>query len=324
MKYIIGAYATAPSLADNDKLNEHKFYEKLIESIPEIRGLEIPFWGKEIHQFGSDFLLDIIDKNWENVLTCIPGSMSKLANNPKFGLASDDENGRAEAIAMHKKANQALHKMNEYYERQSVIAVQIATAPSTPVEYVSSSADSLLKSMEEILSWDWEGSKIVIEHCDTAVDNIPFEKGFLTIEDEIKTLIELQGMHNVGITINWARSAIEGRDTSKPLEHIELALKSNILSGLMFSGVSDNDIQYGSWKDTHMPFSKNKDVQFFEENSLLTQEEISNTLNLVDLDSVDYLGVKLLSMPIDRSTIDRRVGLNSDAVSILNKILGFR
>ena len=111
MKYIIGAYATAPSLADNDKLNEHKFYEKLIESIPEIRGLEIPFWGKEIHQFGSDFLLDIIDKNWDNVLSCIPGSMSKLANNPKFGLASDDENGRAEAVAMHKKVNQVLHKM---------------------------------------------------------------------------------------------------------------------------------------------------------------------------------------------------------------------
>jgi len=209
MKYIIGAYATAPSLADNDKLNEHKFYEKLIESIPEIRGLEIPFWGKEIHQFGSDFLLDIIDKNWENVLTCIPGSMSKLAKNPKFGLASDDENGRAEAIAMHKRANQVLHKMNAYYGRQSAIAVQIATAPSTPVKYVSSSTDSLLKSMEEILSWDWEGAKIVIEHCDTAVDNIPFEKGFLTIEDEIKTLIELQDMHNVGITINWARSAKE-------------------------------------------------------------------------------------------------------------------
>ena len=318
MKYIIGAYATAPSLADNDKSNEHKFYEKLIESIPEIRGLEVPFWGKEIHQFGSDFLLDIIDKNWENVLSCIPGSMSKLANNPKFGLASDDENGRAEAIAMHKKANQALHKMNEYYERQSVIAVQIATAPSTPVEYVSSSADSLLKSMEEILSWDWEGSKIVIEHCDTAVDNIPFEKGFLTIEDEIKTLIELQDMHNVGITINWARSAIEGRNISKPLEHIEMALKNNILSGLIFSGVSDNDIQYGSWKDTHMPFAQSFDVKFYEENSFLTYENIINTLKSLNVNDLDYLGIKLLSMPIESATIERRIGINYDAVSILN------
>ena len=318
MKYIIGAYATAPSLADNDKLNEHKFYEKLIESIPEIRGLEIPFWGKEIHQFGSDFLLDIIDKNWDNVLSCIPGSMSKLAKNPKFGLASDDENGRAEAIAMHKRANQVLHKMNAYYGRQSAIAVQIATAPSTPVKYVSSSTDSLLKSMEEILSWDWEGAKIVIEHCDTAVDNIPFEKGFLTIEDEIKTLIELQDMHNVGITINWARSAIEGRNISKPLEHIEMALKNNILSGLIFSGVSDNDIQYGSWKDTHMPFAQSFDVKFYEENSFLTYENIINTLKSLNVNDLDYLGIKLLSMPIESATIERRIGINYDAVSILN------
>ena len=318
MKYIVGAYATAPSLGSEDKILERSFYEQLIESIPEIRGLEIPFFGKEIHQFGSDFLLDIIDKNWENVLSCIPGSMSKLANNPKFGLASDDENGRAEAIAMHKKANQALHKMNEYYERQSVIAVQIATAPSTPVEYVSSSADSLLKSMEEILSWDWEGSKIVIEHCDTAVDNIPFEKGFLTIEDEIKTLIELQDMHNVGITINWARSAIEGRNISKPLEHIEMALKNNILSGLIFSGVSDNDIQYGSWKDTHMPFAQSFDVKFYEENSFLTYENIINTLKSLNVNDLDYLGIKLLSMPIESATIERRIGINYDAVSILN------
>mgnify|MGYP006423456619 FL=1 len=318
MKYIVGAYATAPSLGSEDKILERSFYEQLIESIPEIRGLEIPFFGKEIHQFGSDFLLDIIDKNWENVLSCIPGSMSKLANNPKFGLASDDENGRAEAIAMHKKANQALHKMNEYYERQSVIAVQIATAPSTPVEYVSSSADSLLKSMEEILSWDWEGAKIVIEHCDTAVDNIPFEKGFLTIEDEIKTLIELQDMHNVGITINWARSAIEGRNISKPLEHIEMALKNNILSGLIFSGVSDNDIQYGSWKDTHMPFAQSFDVKFYEENSFLTYENIINTLKSLNVNDLDYLGIKLLSMPIESATIERRIGINYDAVSILN------
>jgi len=319
MKYIVGAYATAPSLGNNnDKSIEHKFYEKLIESIPEIRGLEVPFWGKEIHQFGSDFLLDIIDKNWDNVLSCIPGSMSKLANNPKFGLASDDENGRAEAIAMHKKANQALHKMNEYYERQSVIAVQIATAPSTPVEYVSSSADSLLKSMEEILSWDWEGAKIVIEHCDTAVDNTPFEKGFLTIEDEIKTLIELQGMHNVGITINWARSAIEGRDTSKPLEHIELALKSNILSGLMFSGVSDNDNRYGNWKDMHMPFAQSFNTKFYEKKSLLTHENIIKTLKLLNVNDLDYLGVKLLSIPIGGSSLKRRVGVNKDAIKILN------
>jgi hypothetical protein len=318
MKYIVGAYATAPSLVSENRNSEQEFYRKLIIDIPEIRGLEIPFWGEEVHRFGSDFLLDIINPNWENVLSCIPGTMSKLAKNPKFGLASDDENGRVEAIAMHKRANQVLHKMNERYGRQSVIAVQIATAPSTPVEYVSSSTDSLLKSMEEILSWDWGGAKIVIEHCDAAVGNTPFEKGFLTIEDEVKTLTELQDLHDVGMTINWARSAIEGRNTSKPIEHITLALKNNILSGLMFSGVSDNDGQYGNWKDTHMPFAQSFDVEFYEENSFLTSENIINTLKSLNVNDLDYLGIKLLSMPIESATIERRIGINYDAISILN------
>jgi hypothetical protein len=321
MKYIIGAYAAAPSLGVDDKSVEYEFYENLIESISEIRGLEIPFWGEEIHRFGSDFLLDIIQPSWENVLSCIPGTMSNLAKNPKFGLASDDENGRVEAIAMHKRANQVLHKMNECYGRQSVIAVQIATAPSTPVEFVSSSTDSLLKSMEEILSWDWEGAKIVIEHCDTSIIAQPFEKGFFTLDDEIKALSKLSTSNNLGITINWARSAIEGRSSNKPIEHLKLVLKHNMLSGLIFSGVSDKDERYGPWRDTHMPFARSFDVEFYEESSLLTLDNVTRSLNCVEVERLDYLGIKLLSMPIDSSSIDRRVGINRDAISILNQIL---
>jgi hypothetical protein len=222
---------------------------------------------------------------------------------------------------MHKKANQVLHKMNECYGRQSVIAVQIATAPSTPIEYVSSSADSLLKSMEEILSWDWQGAKIVIEHCDAAVDNTPFEKGFLTIEDEIKTLIELQSMHNVGMTINWARSAIESKSIETPVKHIQLALDSNILSGLMFSGVSDDDHQYGRWKDMHMPFSQYEHSKYYEKKSLLNYSSIATCIKCVSLKKIDYLGIKLLSMPIETTSINRRVGVNKDAIKILESII---
>ena len=52
----------------------------------------------------------------------------------------------------------------------------------------------------------------------------------------------------------------------------------------------------------------------------ILQEEISNTLSIVDLDSIDYLGVKLLSMPINNSKLNRRVGINRDAITILNQI----
>ena len=228
MQYIIGAYATAPSLGIENKLVEKEFYDKLIESIPELRGLEIPFWGKEIHSYGSNFLIDIVNPNWDNVLTCIPGTMLSLKKNPKFGLASDDNNGRIEALNMHKIANQKIKDINNKFGRKSFIAIQIASAPSNSKEGVRSSIDSFFISLDEILSWDWGGAKIVIEHCDTFIKNQSFEKGFLTLDDEIKILSSFNENYEVGITINWARSAIEGKSSNKPIEHLEKVIKNNM------------------------------------------------------------------------------------------------
>ncbi len=321
MKYIIGAYATAPSLNSNDKSLESSFYNKLIKSIPQIEGLELPFFGSSIHQFGSDFLLKFIKPEWNNVLTCIPGVMANLSKNPHFGIASDNNHGRVDAVDMYKRANQFVHKINDIYGKQSIIAVQLSTAPSTPFKGVSSSKKSLVKSMNEILNLDWQGAKIVIEHVDSSCNNLAFEKGFLTLKNEIEVLSTFSDIYDVGITINWARSAIEGKDIYMPLEHIKLAIKSNLLRGLIFSGVSDNDKNYGCWKDMHMPFAKSYDVKYFEENSLLTHENISKTLKLVDLNALDYLGIKLLSMPLNTFDIDRRVGVNKDAIFILESII---
>ena len=146
-------------------------------------------------------------------------------------------------------------------------------------------------------------------------------QSFLTLKNEIEVLSIFSDIYDVGITINWARSAIEGKDIYMPLEHIKLAIKSNLLSGLIFSGVSDNDKNYGSWKDTHMPIAQSYNVDYYEKNSLLTHENISNALNLLDLNSLDYLGIKLLSMPVENSQIERRVGLNRDAIFILEEII---
>jgi len=319
MKYIIGAYATAPSLAINDKSLEIKFYDKLTDAIPQIKGLEIPFFGEEIHQFGSNFLLDIINPSWDNVLTCIPGTMSYLSKQPSFGLASNNKEGRGAAIDMYKRANKILRKMNDKYGKRSVISVQIITSPSIGKKNVSSSIDSFLQSLDEIMSWDWEGAKIVIEHCDRFIPNQSFEKGFMSIEDEVKALLMISSTYDIGITINWARSAIEGRSPNMPIEHLEIASKNNLLSGLIFSGTSNNDDFYGEWKDTHMPFAQSYNSEYYENNSLLTLDNIKQTLACIDIKKLDYLGVKLLSMPIDRPDIDRRVGVNLDAISILNQ-----
>ena len=321
MKYIIGAYATAPSLAISDKALEKKFYEKLIDSIPQIRGLEIPFWGEEIHQFGSSFLLDIINPKWENVLTCIPGTMSYLAKEPSFGLASDNSKGRKNAIAMYKRVNDMLKKINDKYGSKSIITVQIVTAPSVGKTGVRSSIESFMKSLDQIMSWDWDGARIVVEHCDSFSPQQPFEKGFLSIEDEIKGILKISNQYDIGLTINWARSVIEGRSVNTPIQHLKLASSNSILSGLIFSGVSNSDLLYGEWRDTHMPFAKSYNSKYYEEKSLLTEENIKQTLACIALEELDYIGIKLLSMPIEKSDIKRRVGINLDAISILEKIL---
>jgi hypothetical protein len=321
LKYIVGAYATAPSLGvKGNKELETQYYEQ-IQSIAHMRGLEIPFWGEELHWFGSDFLLDLIRPDWENVLSCIAGTMDGLSKNAKFGIASDDEQGRQDAVAMHKRANQLLHKMNDRYGCQSIIAAAFATGPTIPFEGVSSSKESLLSSMEEILSWDWGGAKIVIEHCDVTRQGEPLVKGFQKLDQEIEVLQILARDHEVGILINWGRSAIEGRSSQTPVEHLKMANEHNLLSGLIFSGTSSADELYGSWNDNHMPFAQAFDVKHFEENSLLTTETIQKSLAAVDLEKLDYIGVKLLCMPLDSHDIKRRIGLNEDAIFILNQII---
>jgi hypothetical protein len=320
MKYLIGAYATAPSLALDDIELEREFYEQLIQSIPDIQGFEIPFWGEEVHRFGAEFLLEFVRPEWDHVLTCVPGSVKGLEKNPSFGLASDSSLGRSEALRMHERANQMVRKINMHSKRPSVLAVHIATAPSVPVDGVSSSVDSLMLSMGEILSWDWMGARIVIEHCDSYSGDHPFEKGFMSLDDEILVLKLLPDNFKIGMAINWARSAIEGRGSSTVIDHIKLARENNLLSGLIFSGVSGKDDSYGVWKDSHMPFEKSYGIKHFQEGSLLSKSNIRTTFEALDLQKFDYIGVKLLSMPIDGSSIERRVGVNRDAIAVLKHI----
>lgn len=321
MKYIIGAYATAPSLRTDDKEAELEFFKLLIESITDIRGLEIPFWGQNVHKFGNDFLFNILNPDWENVLTCVPGSVMSLPNNPKFGLASNDEEGRKLAVALHKRSNVFVHQINKFTKHKSIIAVHLASAPSIPKQGVFSSPEALYKSLQELTSWDWMGAKLNIEHCDETIIGKPFEKGFLSLIDEIEVIDSLSKEKKIGITLNWARSAIEGKNPNKVLDHIKMSKERNLLSGFIFSGTASNDEQYGSWKDNHMPFANSFGVKFYEENSLLTELNIRNTITELNVKSLDYIGIKLLSIPVENSDKERRVGLNKDALEVLNKII---
>lgn len=56
----------------------------------------------------------------------------------------------------------------------------------------------------------------------------------------------------VGLTINWGRSAIDTRRASGPDEQIVLARQVGVLAGLMFSGAPGADGRFGpTWTDSH-------------------------------------------------------------------------
>ena len=60
MKFILGAYASAPSMVDCDKKIEKEFYELILKNDTLIGGLEILFWDTDIHKFGSNFIINFL------------------------------------------------------------------------------------------------------------------------------------------------------------------------------------------------------------------------------------------------------------------------
>jgi len=183
----MGAYASSPNVGDWDPALETAYYDE-IKSFGYIQGLEHPFGGS-LHNRSDEWFLENIDPSWEFVFTCIPGVMGAIGKNPNFGIASDDEAGRQDALEFMQKARGAIAKLNAHSGKEVVRAIQIHTSPNK--SKAGSSKESLEKSLIEMLSWDWQGTKLVIEHCDAYVEGQAPSKGFLTIEDELPRVLRL-------------------------------------------------------------------------------------------------------------------------------------
>ncbi|TBR45118.1 DUF4862 family protein [Marinomonas agarivorans] len=318
MSYFIGAYASSPNVAGWDADLESEYYKKLTQ-LPNLRGLEHPFMGT-LHPHDDAWFLANVAPDWDIIFTCIPGIMNNLASNPHFGLASENEAGRQEAIAFMQQAREAIVKLNDYAGRQVVPAIEIQTAPNTVQS--NSSTHALKVSLETMLTWDWDGAQIVIEHCDQVVSGQNAAKGFLSLADEIKVLLELKTKYptaQLGIVINWGRSVLEGRHVDRAVQHITELKKVGLLSGVMFSGVSDIDSEYGAWADTHMPPAPATPKMHGEAHSLLTKTEIERCLLAAGGvgSEPEILGVKLGVRPFDTSLNDR-LAYNRDALSMLS------
>jgi hypothetical protein len=317
LKYYLGAYALSPTKKGWDAGIETAFYDDLKQQ-QNLKGLEHPFYGS-LHEHDDDWFLANIAPHWDYVLTCIPGTMNALALNPHFGIASDNAEGRAAALAFMQSACSAVGKLNRFLGRQAVTAVQVHTAPAR--RHAGSSKSALIASLRTMAAWDWQGASIVIEHCDAYVDNHVPSKGFLALDDELDVLSELnQGLSvPMGMVINWGRSVFETRRTQGALAHIVAARQRDLLRGIIFSGISDQMTAYGAWRDSHMPATPSERVILGAQHSWMTEALMHECLAASgDAQALPIVGAKISIRP-DASSKAERMGYITDTLAILDR-----
>ncbi|MEN9516882.1 MAG: hypothetical protein RLZZ159_748 [Actinomycetota bacterium] len=308
-QYVVGAYPASIAHRNWDPVLESDFFE-LLANDKRVDSLELPWLGK-IHPRDVGWLHNNFPKNLKAVITSIPFVMGQLSKDSNYGLASPSEDSRQKAVSDVKVIYEAIKEFDHKTGRKTVSAIEIHTAPREVGNVVS-----LAKSLAEISAWDWEGTEILIEHCDAFVAGQTPEKGFLSLGQEIEAI--KSSAADVGILINWGRSAIEFRDANRVIEHVELAKDSGLLKGLIFSGASDKQGLFGyPWIDAHHPFIASEINEFGDPDSLLTEGRAKAAIQIAG--QLPYLGIKMGWPNEVMGSVAQRYQLISDALDILNR-----
>ena len=230
--------------------------------------------------------------------------MRRRCSNGGFGLASADEDQRRESIVFYRHLLEKINAVNTRFPGK-VIALEMQAAPQKDNASVEQATEAFARSINEISAWDWS-CDLVLEHCDAMTGSAP-RKGFLPLE---QILDVLRGT-DITVCINWARSAIEGRSTDVPLQHVQAALKADKLSALMFSGTTATG-EYGDWQDLHAPFSS------FCPESLMTTEHAAELFTAARAATLKFSGIKLLEINAN-ADVSHRIAILRDGISALNK-----
>lgn len=301
--YIIGAYPCAPSFHQKSEQEEKEFW-RLLADTPHIRGLEQPC-HENLHAYGDEWLFRHTPGEWQIVVTAIPETMRRRSGgNLAFGLASSDEEQRRACVEFHRHLLNKINGVNQRFANK-VISLELQAAPLGGNADVAQATDAFARSIKEIASWDWSCS-LVLEHCDAMNKPAP-RKGFLPLENVLDALAG----YNIDVCINWARSAIEGRNTTLPLEHTQAVKAAGKLGALMFSGTSTEG-PYGEWTDLHTPFAP------FCPESLLTVESAKELFNVADTAKLQFAGIKLLEIDANADA-NHRIAILRDGITALNK-----
>ena len=274
--FIVGAYAAVSGIDDADA----RALLEVVLASPGVNGLEVSFGGSLMDSAA------LLRADQCLVVTLVRNTVVRIKDDPKFGLASVDSQARGRAVAAALECVREVQEINDRAGRGITAAVEFQSAPSATS---GSSVGDLARSLDEIASWDWDGARLLLEHCDAGNRPGRVEKGFLSLDEEIAAIDDA----NVpfGIAINWGRSAIEGTSVLTPTIHARQAGDRGLLNGLMFSGVSDSDdARGGAWADAHLPPSE-IDAR---SGSLMDATAVRRTLGAIQYpDDLAFVGVKV-------------------------------
>ncbi len=267
---LLGAYAMAPA----DPAAEEAFYTGVAEL--GIGGLELPLPLPGARCLHLAWFTRNVRPEWDLLVTCIPTVMGRLASTPGYGLASSDEAGRALALADVGRARDLALLLADTHGRRRVVGIQVHTAPGP----VGGSRDALARSLEQLLAWDLAGAELMIEHCDALVPCQVAAKGFLTLEDEIAAVHATgAGADRLGLSINWGRSAIEGRSARTAVGQVRAAAEAGLLRAVVLSGAAATSTPWGpAWGDAHIPPRGDDAALEASTESLLGADQIAETL----------------------------------------------
>jgi len=286
---LLGAYAMAPA----DPAAEAAFYAG-VASLG-IGGLELPLPLEGAPSLEPDWFDRCVQPSWDLLVTCIPTVMGRLAGEPAYGLASVDDAARSHAVADVARARDLALRLAAQHGRRRVVAIQVHSAPGPAL----GSRDALARSLEEILTWDLAGAEVLVEHCDALIPGQAAAKGFWSLTDEIAAIRAVAAdAGRLGLSINWGRSAIEGRSARTAVGHVRTADKAGLLRAVVLSGASATTSPWGpAWGDAHIPPRGDDPALETSADSLLGPTELDATL-LAAAD-VPRLAVKVSVRPRD-------------------------
>ncbi|MED5699737.1 DUF4862 family protein [Enterobacter ludwigii] len=300
--FIIGAYPCAPSFHQQGEQEEQDFWRALSDT-PDIRGLEQPCL-EDLHPLGDEWLFRHTPGDWQIVVTAVMETMRRRGTNGAFGLASADEEQRKACVDYYRHLLRKIDAINTRFPGK-IIALEMQAAPQAGNPSVEQATAAFSRSVREITSWDWS-CDLVLEHCDAMTGPAP-RKGFLPLAQVLEVVKET----DISVCINWARSAIEGRSTLLPSEHVKAALEAGKLGALMFSGTSVRGA-YGEWQDLHAPFSP------FCADSLMTTEQVKALFTAASAATLKFSGIKLLEINAN-ANVSHRIAILRDGISEMKK-----